>query len=645
MGSIDTISSNSSSRDARQEQALGSPFGGQSLPTLHRSISRPFSIMSQSTEQDLLAIAEMLSPTVDATIEEEPIPDAPPMAELESFSDLYFEEPVPSNPRRDSLGSSMSSLYSSYQRDRRTSVYTDSDGGSYMGDDMYDSNLLLPPVAHGHRNLHLPRGSLPMPPLDDSRSLSSATSYSSLRTPSLSRTSSLAYLASPPISPGSSYSPIDAPHSPPHPGPNPTLGIIEESLHSEEDHHHYRHEGTSETLNLHDVLENQGTPAGRHFPQPAFPSSAFNSPQVDSYFDHRTASPRSPSQNDTRSPVNSAYKTESRSASRTEMRSPVHSMYQSDSRSDHKTDLRSPQRGEARADARRSPPPPNPPPSRKLPELHRLQISNGAPSISSAPAPDLTAPSPFRERGPYGSQQSHSAHPTSHRSPRPFAPDQSRSAYGDRRTGFNQDVQTPYSDDEVSFAKLRSPYSTEEFRYPTERTVTHSPSAPSLFAMTRSPTYIPNKLHEDKMQQQKQSPQDRFPPIPPVPLSPVPSMSSGSSAHTNKSGPQKKSSGFGKLFRGNTSDKASKKSAPDGSSVFASNQSVSSFEFGMSKEDAKRAKKEAAKARTERLAQDLAEKARKRAEAAKAAKETLVKEKSKKPWEEGGGLYEGISYF
>ena len=47
----------------------------------------------------------------------------------------------------------------------------------------------------------------------------------------------------------------------------------------------------------------------------------------------------------------------------------------------------------------------------------------------------------------------------------------------------------------------------------------------------------------------------------------------------------------------------------------------------------------------ERLAQDLAEKQRRRAEAAKAAKSSMVKEKSKKPWEEGGGLYEGISYF
>ena len=98
---------------------------------------------------------------------------------------------------------------------------------------------------------------------------------------------------------------------------------------------------------------------------------------------------------------------------------------------------------------------------------------------------------------------------------------------------------------------------------------------------------------------------------------------------------------IGKLFgRKKSSDKGSDAT----SSVHNSNQSVSSLEL-YSKNDEKRLKKEAAKARTERLAQDLADKAKRRAEEAKAAKANHVKEKAKRPWEEGGGLYEGISYF
>ena len=155
----------------------------------------------------------------------------------------------------------------------------------------------------------------------------------------------------------------------------------------------------------------------------------------------------------------------------------------------------------------------------------------------------------------------------------------------------------------------------------------------------RSASYIPDKLSEERKAPQMANGQ-KIPPPPPIPLSPVQSISSGSSGHRSVT-----KKGFGKLF-GRSSDKCSKKSS-DGSISHFSNHSVSSFDMGpgLTKADEKRLKKEAAKARTERLAQDLAEKAKKRAEAAKAAKEVHVKEKSKRPWEEGGGLYEGISYF
>ena len=638
MGSSETISS-SSSRDARSDRGRMSPTRGPSPPPVGRPSPRPFSIMSQSTEQDLLAIAEMLSPAVEAAVEEEPIPEGPPMAELESFPpDMFAEEALAPNPARDSMGSTMSSLYSSYQRDQRESsmsmgasargsIYTDSDGASYFGDDMPlpDPGLLAAPfLQHGLRNLHLPRGSLPMPPLDDSRSLSSSTSYSSLRTPSLSRTSS-AYLSSPPISPTSSHSPIDAPGagpSSPHTSMqapnnnNKLLGIIEESLHSEDSYGHARR--TSEATEVVNF--------------------------EDSYEEPRSSQTYAPSAyQDRRQPP--------RSDSRGEMRSPAHTLYKSDSRSD----LRSPvSRNESRTEMRAPPPPQpsrSPPPGRRMPELQRLKISPAAPSLSSAPVLDISSTSPFNQA--QYAPQPRSAHPSTQRT-LPFAPEprsvasssSASASYSDRRTGFMgarpphafaDEEPSPYAREMQSpFGRLHSaggyaaseqfsPANTAEFRTP------HTPDTPASFQTARSPTYAAHPAPE------------RLPPPPPVPPSPVLSATSSSSS-SHKS--LKKAGGLGKLFGKGGSDKSSKKSTSEAGSVnMSSAQSVSSLELGNSKAEEKRLKKEAAKARTERLAQDLAEKQRRRAEAAKAAKSSMVKEKSKKPWEEGGGLYEGISYF
>ncbi|RPD77858.1 hypothetical protein L226DRAFT_334087 [Lentinus tigrinus ALCF2SS1-7] len=610
MASSDTISS-SSSRDARSDRGGMSPARGPS-PVIKPS-PRPYSIMSLSTEQDLLAIAEMLSPAVEAGVgEEEPIPEGPPMAELESFSDMFGEDaPVP-NPARGSVSSTMSSLYSSYQRESSIggSIYTDSDGASYFGDDLPDPSLLAAPfLQHGLRSLHLPRGSLPMPPLDDSRSLSSSTSYSSLRTPSLSRTSSVAYLSSPPTSPTSSYSPIDAPGpSSPHMSMqnsnNKLLGIIEESLHSEEGHGHARHTSeATEVVNLDDCLEESRS-------SQSFAPSAYQD---------RRQSPRSDS--------------------RGEMRSPVHSLYKSDSRSD----LRSPMRYESRTEMRGTPPPRSPPPSRRMPELQRLQISPAGPSLSSAPVLDISSSSPFNQQ--QYAQQTRSAHPSMQRT-LPFAPEpRSSSSYADKRSGFMASRPSTFSDEEQSpyaremqspFGNLHNSYSSEHFSSANtaDFRVPHTPDTPASFQTARSPTFAHPEAKTQKLEK------IQIPPPPPVPPSPVLSATSSSSSHKSI----KKAVGLSKIFGKGSSDKSSKKSSESGS-MHLPNQSVTSLEIGNSKTEEKRLRKEAAKARTERLAQDLAEKQRRRTEAAKAQKSTMVKEKSKKPWEEGGGMYEGISYF
>ncbi|KAI0632140.1 hypothetical protein C8Q77DRAFT_903971 [Trametes polyzona] len=449
--------------------------------------SRPFSVMSQATEQDLLAIAEMLSPNVDASRVESvaTTPEPVPVAELEPVPDMYFDEVAATTSVRDSVSSSMSSIYSSYHRPSsgslRSSMYTDSDGASYMGDDLPDPSLLSPLHQQGfHGGFHLGRGSLPMPPLDDSRSLSSATSYSSLRTPSLSRHSSSQFLGSPPISPTSSYlpTPVDAPAPPSQQQQSngKLLGVIEEARYGEDYELHRVPSDDAQTINI-------ATPSGTAFQHP--------SPTTDLPYLMRKPEPRYPPQ--------------------------------------------------------------TLPLQRRLPELERLRISSRT--------PDSGAPSHVQANAPV------------------------------------QGVVRP--------APLR---------------VAHLPP------QTSAPQHTP----------------------PAVPLSPVlsaKSSSSGGSSHKASSG----KSGLGKLFgrdkhKDKDRDGDSKKSG-GGDSVHKSDASVASLELGMSKADEKRLKKEAARARTERLAQDLADKSRKRAEAAKAAKAERLRTRTAKPWEEEGDMYGGISYF
>ncbi|KAI0354981.1 hypothetical protein OH77DRAFT_1455910 [Trametes cingulata] len=421
--------------------------------------ARPFSVMSQSTEQDLLAIAELLSPSVDASRVESasPAPEAAPVSELEPVPDMFFDEVSATTSARDSMSSSMSSIYSSYHRPAsasvRSSMYTDSDSASFMGDDLPDPSLLSPLQQHMyHGGFHLPRGSMPMPPLDDNRSLSSATSYSSLRTPSLSRHSSVQFLGSPPVSPTSSYlsTPLEGPGSGSS-GQQPNsklLGVIEEARYGEDQELRRVPSDDARTISM-------TTPSGPSFP----PAETFLM---------RKPEPRHP--------------------------------------------------------------PYGVPLQRRLPELEKLRIN----------------------------------------------------------------TQTP---DSPRSAAARSAVS----------------------------------------------------PPPVVPVSPVLSAKSSSSGGSSHKGSAPKS-GLGKLFgRGDKDkdkDRESRKSGSSGS-VHPSNQSVASFDLGtgLSKADEKRLKKEAARARTERLAQDLADKAKKRAEAAKAAKSERVKQKTSRAWEEEGGMYEGISYF
>lgn len=63
-----------------------------------------------------------------------------------------------------------------------------------------------------------------------------------------------------------------------------------------------------------------------------------------------------------------------------------------------------------------------------------------------------------------------------------------------------------------------------------------------------------------------------------------------------------------------------------------------------SRAEERRLRKEAARGRTESLAQELAERARKRAEAGKARRIAYIREKNLRAWEEAGAMYQGLSY-
>ncbi|OBZ71369.1 Protein ral2 [Grifola frondosa] len=183
--------------------------------------TRRFSVISLSTDQDICAIAELLSPVVDVgpSFNEEERTVAALPEELEPIPDLAHEEPH----ARDSYDPlSPSSV--------RSSLYSVSDGAS-QSDEFGESVLLS--LGHGSfPTFHLPRSTQRIPSWDssDSRSLSSTASYSSLSTPSLSRASSFQLPGSPPISPTSSYlsTPIDS--FPSFPPPPKQLDVIEESL-------------------------------------------------------------------------------------------------------------------------------------------------------------------------------------------------------------------------------------------------------------------------------------------------------------------------------------------------------------------------------------------------------------------------------
>ncbi|EJF63432.1 hypothetical protein DICSQDRAFT_168321 [Dichomitus squalens LYAD-421 SS1] len=630
MESMDSVSSSRSRHGARSAPSPPPDYGV--APD-----SRPFSVMSQSTEQDLLAIAEMLSPAVDvSTMEMEPIPEGP-SEELDSFDDMFADEITASRAIRDSFGT-VPSDYSqrSSHRDSRTSnlsvsVYSDSDGGSYMGDEFPDPALLSPPSHRGNRGFQLHRGSLIPPPLDDSRSLSSSTSYSSLRTPSLSRTSSLAYLASPPVSPTSPHAPSDTagPSSPSVSNPNAKLlGIIEESLHAEEaggEHYHSRNTSeATETFILEDYLNDEETPQRQEFP----------SRSAHAYANHDEE--RQPSRSESRQ---GAMRSPSGSHHKGEPYSPLWSpaMSRSESRTDsYRTASRSPQ------------------PARRPPALH-LQISGPAASPASAPPAELAATSPFGAQPFRPQRRSTQALPPQPRLPLAAQLGQASPVVDERRDSapYAREMQSPFGN--LRSPPLSSPYSsgsrepytphTPRFASPSD----YSPDAtspPPLFADRPSSSLANGVLHQPARPEIKKAKSSSN--LPPVPLSPVMSVDSDVSSNDKRS----VKSGIGKLFGKNGSStgsdkslKEAKKSKDPSARYSSTSSSDSNVTLADPKAEAKRLKKEAAKARTERLAQDLADKAKRRAEEAKTAKANYVKQKSQRPWEESGGLYEGISYF
>lgn len=207
---------------------------------LHRKLSvrrghQRDSVVSVSIEEELDAIADMMSVSVNAedTISESPespVVDFNEDGYSDSILDSYLPYDAPEedvDPHRFSVQSA-NTTWSQYTAPALTidSSLSPAESEDEPSDDYCDSAFLSP--RSGWPSYHLPRSSPAHGWDSDSQSLGSSPSLS---TPSLSRTSSFRHGATAPASPiiPSAYSPVEPPSPPPQ-----GLDVIQERRDSED---------------------------------------------------------------------------------------------------------------------------------------------------------------------------------------------------------------------------------------------------------------------------------------------------------------------------------------------------------------------------------------------------------------------------
>ncbi|KAI1789633.1 hypothetical protein LXA43DRAFT_560175 [Ganoderma leucocontextum] len=599
--------------------------------------ARPFSVMSASTEQDWLAFtAELRSPR-------KPIPEAPPMKGLGSFSNMFSGEIIPRGMIRDSLGSAPASVPNRWSERQAASTF-------------HNLPLLSPPPQHAHSSE--PHRLSFVPSLDSP--LSSSTSSSSLQTPSLPRGSSSsfsAHIASQPVTPASSSAPNDAAD----PSSNAKLdGIIEESLFVEEAAVDYRHSRRStdetETIRLEELMDEE-------VPPPDPPHSSPDPPRLELSF--LRDEDFLPSRSDSLLWSPSTFRTEPRTHSRSE-------------------------------------PSRNPKPTRRPPPL-QLMASNLATSSAYAPPAEAAATSSSSAgmQPTIGSQrrpaqalppQSHSSLPVTgsiavqpaQRSSVIMIEDVLENAqqhfvvergtqppFGKLRSRRSSDSLpapqegSPYTPCTPEFAPPPSEYSPVSVELPRLSVDTPSPYEPEQPSLSPSPSPSPYAEHQHQHANAAWAGMRKWNSQTPLPIPSSSRLSPSASAappspvvsvHSDHSVKGSIRSGITKLFgiggrslSGSRSGAAPKRSldstsTSDGILPPSSTSTVSLASLVKCKKKERRLKEAAARARTEQLAEELADTARRRAEEAKTQKAAYVQEKTRRPWEETGSMHMGLSY-
>lgn len=156
-------------------------------------LHRRASVMSMATEQDLLELAEMLSPTVEVDEADT----------LYSLPEIAQHQPRSISSHRISADSRITTTSSH----SLASASSDDQRADYYGDSAY-----LSPSASSSTSFHLPRQRQRY--LSDTPSLTTSDSYSTVSSPPLSRASSFQHqqiFSTPPLSPSTSHiqSPVD----------------------------------------------------------------------------------------------------------------------------------------------------------------------------------------------------------------------------------------------------------------------------------------------------------------------------------------------------------------------------------------------------------------------------------------------------
>ena len=651
--------------------------------------NRPFSVMSSSTEQDWLALtAAMRSPRKPEV--------SPPMRGLDSFSDMFTGEIAPRGMIRDPLSSAPAAVPTRWSARQ-------SGSSSVPSPPFLSPN---PPLQQAHSAQPHYRVSF-VPSLDSPLSSATSSSSFHTPSFKRGSSSSSANISSPPVTPtsaSSSSAPRDAANRP----SNAKLhGILEEPLFAEEpaiDYRRRRHARRStdetETIRLEELLdkEKEDSPAltTRSSPHPprvelAFiregglpplrsdslsPSENWKSEWTISPEDPGPSKPRAVSERNPpprnvrpgRRPPPLQLTSNGQATSSASVSAPA---------AEGAFDTHSAPRSQRRS-------------ALALPALSHLPVSGQKPQRSSVILMEdvLEDAQQFvagrDTHSPFGRLRSQS----SVDSLSPYYRDRDHDPINEPEEG------SPYTPRTPEFAPP-SEYSPKSIDFPRLSVDSPSPNDPSFSsppcaAFTPSPSPSPSHHAELEAEGENENERCAWPgvrkwrsqtPLPTSPgrLSPSPSPAHGPaplspviSVHSDHSVTGSIRSGITKLLGlgggggGGRRSRSGSKSAGAAGAAAEPTRSSDSFDWAPppppsttstvslgslgtggsagSKAEERRLRKEAAKARTERLAQELAERARKRAVEGKARTAAYIREKSLRPWEETGAMYQGLSY-